>query len=197
MKKLISSCIAALLLNSCAVLTPLGLNSNCRESRVIGDIEPGHIALIEVGFDISLAGELMQFRETAECEYQGWFCPGGDLREVWYGDQSITHSLQISDSEVLDFWPHSFCIYLDEFKKECQNADCDAAEFFEFRLNLSDERTAQRQSECDTRAGEPTNSVDDFVKCAVPNVDSVTFQDLRAYGYEVQNQFIEIRDSGL
>lgn len=160
--------------------------------------EQGTIASIDISFDITIGGAKESFNEKAECEYQGGFCPGGEWYEVWYGDQSISHEINLLNGEQLTVWPHSFCTNLHEFKKKCAAGDCNPTDHFKLKLQLSEKRKNERIEECNTKNPDRvTSDAEEFVGCGLPGIVLVTFKKLERYGYKIENPKITVRNAGL
>ncbi len=184
--KPILSCAMCISMLGCSQLV---LNQACDDAAELKHFpNPNAIAHIDVSFDILVLGETKTFSERAVCEYQGSMCPAGEWYEVWYGDRSASYEIDLTNGEKLTIWPHSLCIDLNEFREKCLVGQCNPEEQFEFRLVLSDERKVARERECESNNPDgTTDNIEEFVKCAMPGVDLVTFGELEKYGYEVEN----------
>jgi hypothetical protein len=148
--------------------------------------QEGAIKKISLSFTISGKTKDVSFSETAVCEYQGSICGGGAWFEVWYGDQSISHSIPLPLGDELVFWPHSFCTTLDEYSKQCKSGNCEPTDTFKMRLMFSESRKANTVVE-----GQ------DWTKGKLQDRALVKSSDLSNYGYEVKHFSIEVADESL
>ena len=146
----------------------------------------GAIKKIDLSLSISDKTNDVSFSETAICEYQGSMCGGGSWFEVWYGDQSISHNIPLSLGDELVFRPHSFCIALDEYSKQCKLGNCDPVETFRLKLMFSESRKAS------TVVGDL-----DWTKGKFKDNALVKASDLPSYGYDVKHFSIEVTDENL
>lgn len=197
--KNIAVILALIALAGCVSLQQTVLNNACensKSSRVFP--EENSVAKIHVQFQIDTGVDEIGVNETAICDYQGSFCPAGEWYDVWYGNKEIVREIALSGERVLTIWHHGLCTGLDDYKKQCAQGVCDPTEYFEFRLLLNPDDTKQRKLECSNRStGGVTNDPDEFVRCGIPNVDLVTLEKLKNYGYEINSESIGIVNDGL
>jgi hypothetical protein len=191
--------LALFALTGCVSPQQQALNNACessKNSRVFP--EENSVAKIHVQFQIGAGKDRINVNETAVCDYQGSFCPAGDWYEVWYGNKEMKREIALSDDRTLSIWHHGLCINLDAYKKQCAQDGCGATDYFKFRLVLNPEETNQRKLKCAKRnTSGVTNDTDEFVRCGIPNVDLVTLEKLKHYGYMVNGESIEVINDGL
>jgi len=146
----------------------------------------GAIKKIDLSLALSDKTNEVSLSETAVCEYQGSMCGGGAWFQVWYGDQSISHSVSLPLGDELIFKPHSFCITIDEYSKQCQSGNCDPTETFKLLMMFSEERKS-------------STVVDglDWTKGKSQDRALVKASDFPSYGYQVKHLSIEVVDEGL
>jgi len=191
--------LALFALTCCVSPQQQALNNACessQKSRVFP--EENSVTKIHVQFQIGTGKDQIDVNETAVCDYQGSFCPAGEWYEVWYGDKEMKREIPLSDDRTLSIWHHGLCINLDEYNKQCAGDGCGPADYFKFRLQLNVEETSLRKLKCAERnTGGVTNAPDEFVRCGIPNVDLVTLEELKQYGYLVNDEIIEVINGGL
>ena len=141
---------------------------------------------IDLSFAIIDGGKEVAFSERSICEYKGSMCGGGTWFEVWHGDQSISHTIPFSNGDELIFWPHGFCITLNDYKNKCLTGNCDTLEHFKMRLMFSEKRSKN------TTVGGL-----DWTKGKFQNRALVTAKELSGYGYDFQKFSIVITDESL
>lgn len=147
-------------------------------------IKVGSVKDISIAFSLIDDGNTLNLSDTASCEYQGSMCAGGQWYQVWYGDQSIQpRELKLSDGNKITYWPHRFCIHIDDFEKKCADGDCDPSKHFSLHFKFNKEVAEQRSKQnLDWRKGE----FSDF--------DSVNGEKLIKHGYDVRNYLINYGD---
>lgn len=174
-------------------LTPLD-RACSRSGSNIAFPAAGAITQIDVAFRLHTDAEILEFSERGICEYQGAMCPAGKWYLVWYAvDDTVKYNYELDDDERLTIWPHSLCVALDEFRRNCGDGSCTPEEHFEFRLELSEERVRKREEECVGGSG-VTSDLDHWFKCTKPNVQLVNFSELQELGYEIENGSITISE---
>ncbi|WP_028876948.1 hypothetical protein [Teredinibacter turnerae] len=191
--------LALFALTSCVSPQQRALNNACESSKNARVFPKGNtVAKIHVQFHIGTGEDQINVNETAICDYQGSFCPAGDWYEVWYGNKEMKREIVLTDDRKLSIWHHGLCINLDEYKKQCAKDVCGPTDYFRFRLQLNTEETSQRKLKCAERnTSGVTNDPDEFVRCGIPNVDLVTLEELKNYGYMVNGESIEVINDGL
>lgn len=147
------------------------------------NLQPGATRDIALNLSLNDAGKVIELNETAVCEYQGSMCAGGKWYSVWYGDQDITHTINLSDDNQLVFKPHNFCIQVHDYEEQCAAGNCSASEQFMVKLHYSKAIQEQRKAQdLDWKQGEMT----DF--------SLVNGQKLVNYGYDVSNYRVVFGD---
>jgi hypothetical protein len=146
-------------------------------------LKVGAVKDISIEFTLVDGGNTLNLSETATCEYQGNMCAGSQWYQVWYGDQSIRREFQLSDGSKITYWPHSFCIDIDDFEKKCGDGACDPSEHFSLNLKFNKEVAEQRRDQ-DL----------DWAKGEFSDFDSVNGEKLTKYGYDVRNYLINYGD---
>jgi hypothetical protein len=183
--------LLAPVLISCQALTAttsvIAGSSACNSTEKEQSFPPeGAIKKIDLSLTISDKTTEVSFSETAVCEYQGSMCGGGSWFQVWYGDQSISHNISLPLGDELIFQPHSFCITIDEYSKQCQSGNCDPAETFKLLMMFSEARKS-------------STIVDglDWTKGKSQDRALVKASDFPTYGYEVKLFSIEVANESL
>lgn len=186
-------------LTGCVSLQQRALNNACESSKNSQVFpEENSVTKIHVQFQIGTGVDQINVDETAVCDYQGSFCPAGDWYEVWYGNKEMKREIALSNDRTLSIWHHGLCINLDKYKKQCAEDVCGPTDYFKFRLQLNPEETSQRKLKCAERnTSGITNDPDEFLRCGIPNVDIVTLEELKRYGYMVHGESIEVIDDSL
>ncbi|MDN4504345.1 hypothetical protein QX776_18190 [Alteromonadaceae bacterium BrNp21-10] len=197
--KNIAAFLVLIALTGCVSLQQQALNNTCENSKNLRVFpKENSVSMIQVQFQIGTGKDQINVNETAMCDYQGSFCPAGDWYEVWYGDKEMKREIALSDNRTLTIWHHGLCINIDDYKKQCAQGNCGPTEYFEFRLQLNPDETNERKQKCAERNTDGvTNDSDEFVRCAIPNVDLVTLKELEGYGYMVNNEAIQVVNDGL
>lgn len=144
------------------------------------------VAKIDLSFVITDKSKEISFSDVAVCEYQGSMCGGGSWFEVWYGDQSASHTIPLAEGDELIFRPHSFCIRLGEYRKNCSSGNCDPTEHFKLLLMFSEQRKANTVVEGH-----------DWVNGHLQDRALVKASDIPSYGYVVKHFNIQVADEGL
>ncbi|WP_027858474.1 hypothetical protein [Marinobacterium jannaschii] len=162
-------------------------SSACNSSEKEQSFPPeGAIKKIDLSLTISYETSEVSFSETAVCEYQGSMCGGGAWFQVWYGDQSISHNITLPQGDELIFKPHSFCITIDEYVKQCKSGNCDHADSFKLLMMFSE---ARRSSTVVVGL--------DWTKGKSQDRALVKANDFKNYGYQVKHFSIEVADESL
>jgi len=147
-------------------------------------IKIGSVKDISIKFSLIDDGNKLDLSDTASCEYQGNMCAGGQWYQVWYGDQSIQpREFKLSDGNKITYWPHSFCIDIDDFEKECADGNCDPSKHFSLNLKFNKEIADKRRLQ---------NL--DWTKGEFSDFDSVNGEKLTQYGYDVRKYLINYGD---
>lgn len=185
-------------LAGCVSPQQLALNDACDTSKEARTFpEKKSIAEITVRFDIELGKDQIRVNETVKCDYQGSFCPAGDWYDIWYGNQEIKRELSLPNEQAITIWHHGLCIELGDYKKQCLLGNCNPIDHFKFRLQLNSEETNRRKEECSKRdSGGVMNDIDQFLRCSFPEVELVTLEELKKYGYEINNKAIKVNKGG-
>ena len=157
----------------------------CRvNSDAAASLDIGSVKNISIEFSLIDNGNTIDLSDTASCRYQGNMCAGGQWYQVWYGDQSIQpREFKLSDGNKITYWPHGFCIDIDNFEKNCANGDCDPNKHFSLNLKFNNE-VAERRRKQDL----------DWTKGEFSDFDKVNGEELVQYGYDVRNYFIKYGD---
>jgi len=134
--------------------------------------EEGAKKNIDLSFKIRDSEEVIGFSGRAVCEYKGSICGGGTWFEIWHGDQSISHTISFSNGDELIFWPHGFCITLNEFREKCAAGSCEEADHFKLLLMFAEKRNDQDRA-------------------------LVTATDINRYGHKVESFNIKVADESL
>lgn len=176
---LLSSCqVAGVAMQVVTGSVGCSVNSNPR-----ADLAQGTTREIQLDFALNDAGIVHQIKQPAVCEYQGSICAGGEWFEVWYGDQTTTHTVKLSDDNVLRFTPHNFCMEIDPYEKECAQGACSASELFTIRLGYSRAVQEQRKLlDLDWKQGELTE------------FSLVNGTKLKNFGYDVTLYSVTVGD---
>lgn len=125
---------------------------------------------VKFSFNISNEDGSVQFSNTSLCKHQGNMCLGGDISKIWYGDQSIQQDIVLPSGDSLSYFPHGFCLFIDDFQKECKNGNCNESEYFRVVMKFSEERIEKLKNQGN-----------------VAKQGFVTKKDLPSYGYEVES----------
>ena len=194
----IAAVLGVISLGSCVSPLQMALNNSCDRSRTEHTFpKEESIAQIHVQFRIGKGLDQINIDETAVCEYQGSFCPAGEWYDVWYGNQEISREVLLPKNRMLSIWHHGLCTRIDEYRRQCANDKCSAEEHFEFRLLLNPQETKERKEECSRSNGNGvTYDSEIFLRCSAPNVDLVTLDELRKYGYEIDDGSIVVSNEG-
>jgi len=200
------NCVFVLLipiLASCQVLTAsmpvYGGSVACSSSEKEQSFpEQGAKRYLDISFEIIGSGRAVTFSDRAVCEYQGSICGGGKWFDVWYGDESVSHTVSFSNGEQLVYSPHAMCTSLFEFNEKCEAGNCNPVEHFELLLMFSEQRIEQEREKS---SGQPINktstNIDDWIKNVFPDRDLVTAEELASYGYSIKKFSIAVSDKNL
>jgi hypothetical protein len=146
---------------------------------------------IHATFRLANDGKVQRFDETAECEYHGAFCGGGEWFQVWYGDKSRQADvILLSNGDKLSFNAHDQCTLINEYRKDCSEGQCVPADKFGVLILFSKKRIEMRKRQI--RSGQLVKGPDEFY--VSPDRDFVSFSKLKEIENGVDEVGVDITD---